>query len=391
MNLDNYVTASTTRVKSDKNVPREKFEVLKKRAEKKLDSSPSLHSKANLNGVIVEFRGNSQHQYDFWKLNWNEAQESSRADARIISAFGVEDFEPSAYYCPETNDSLFFNTEYYGQCKSWALGMAAAVLEETRNTHSIHGACVDVNGKGVIIVAPTGTGKTTQAFKLMELPGGRIVGDDWVYIDHDEGEKRGDLFGRQPEKSLYMRTETQLSKPWLRKIFDESKCENVVTKKSNCEFTLGPTGCKLTKGTCVFDTGLQWCYYSFGNSRALVPRERLFGSKKVADEARIKLLVLLRRDEKSPAEVHLEPDDAMKVLRKGEYMIRPGAGPKESWGKLGSEPWYNPYLLHLDHARQEQFFRRMISKFNVKCILLNTGVENIEDTHKRIISGLEAS
>ncbi len=391
MSLNNYVTASTTRVKSDKSVSKEKFEVLKKQAERKLDSAPTLHSKANLNGVIVEFRGNSRHQYDFWKLNWNEAQESSHTDARITSLFGLEGFEPSAYYCSETNESLFFNTEYYGQCKSWALGMAAAILEETRNTHSIHGACADINGKGVIIVAPTGTGKTTQAFKLMELPGGKIVGDDWVYIDHNEGEKRGDLFGRQPEKSLYMRTETQLSKSWLRKIFDESKCENVVTGKSNCEFTSGPTGCKITKRTCVFDTGLQWCYYAFGNSRALVPRERLFGSKKVADEAKIRLLVLLRRDERSPAEVHLAADDAIKVLRKGEYMIRPGAGPKESWGKLGSEPWYNPYLLHLDHARQEQFFRSMISKFKVKCILLNTGVETIEETHKRIISGLEGS
>ena len=390
MSLDNYVTASTTRVKSDKNVPRVKFDRLKRKAETKLNSDQSLRSKANLNGVIIEFWGNSKHQYEFWNLNWKEASHASVPDAEIISAYGVDEFDPSAYYCPETQQSLFFNTEYYGQCKSWALGMAAAVLEKKRNTHSIHGACVDVNGRGVIIVAPTGTGKTTQAFKLMELPGGRIVGDDWVYIDHDEGERLGYLIGRQPEKSLYMRTETQLSKPWLRKIFDESKCENIVTRKENCEFTEGAVGCKLSKSRCVFNDGLQWCYYAFGNSRALVPREKLFGPEKVADEAKIRLLVLLRRDEKSPAEVKLDADNAIQVLQKGEYMVRPGAGPKESWGKLSSEPWYNPYLLHLDHARQEQFFRRMISKFRVNCLLLNTGVETIEATHKRIISTLES-
>ncbi len=391
MNLDNYVTTSTTRVKSDKNVPKVKFNHLKREAEQKLKSAQSHRSKADLNGIIVEFWGNSLHQYEFWKLNWRDAPEESPPHAKIISAFGVGGFEPCAYYCPELNESIFFNTEYYGQCKSWALGMAAAVLEEKKNTHSIHGACVDVNGRGVIIVAPTGTGKTTQAFKLMELPGGRIVGDDWVYIDHNEGERLGHLLGRQPEKSLYMRTETQLSKTWLRKIFDQSKCENVVTRKENCEFTEGLTGCKLTKDKCVFDAGLQWCYYAFGNSRALVPRERLFGPGKVADEAKIRLLVLLRRDEKSPAEVQLNADETIDVLRKGEYMIRPGAGPKESWGKLSSEPWYNPYLLHLDHARQEQFFRKMVSKFNVKCILLNTGVEVIERTHRRIITALENS
>jgi len=186
-----------------------------------------------------------------------------------------------------------------------------------------------------------------------------------------------------------MRTETQLNEPWLREIFDESKCENVVMSKKNCEFTQGPTGCKLTNQRCVFDDGYQWCYYAFGNSRALVPREQLFGKDKVADEAEIRLLVLLRRDEKSPEEVKLDSDEAIQVLRKGEYMIRPGAGPKELWGKISNEPWFNPYLLHLDHSRQEGFFRRMISSFKVKCILLNTGVETVEGTHSRILSALE--
>jgi ATP-dependent phosphoenolpyruvate carboxykinase len=388
--LDNYITASTTRVKSDKNVPKDKFDQLKHKAVKKLDSVDSLEARANLNGVVVEFQGNSHHQYDFWKLNWNEAKSGSPIDARITSVFGLEDFEPSAFYCPETHESLFFNTEYYGQCKSWALGMAAAVLEQKRNTHSIHGACVDVDGKGVIIVAPTGTGKTTQAFKLMESPGGRIVGDDWVYIDHSEGQRLGHLVGKQPEKSLYMRTESQLNKEWLRKIFDENKCENVVTNKAKCEFTIGTTGCKLNNTKCVFNDGYQWCYYAFGNSRALVPREELFGKDKVTDEARIRLLVLLRRDDSSPPEVKLDADNAIRVLRKGEYMIRPGAGPKEMWGHMGYEPWYNPYLLHLDHARQEEFFRTMISKFNVSCLLLNTGVESVDGTYKRMMRALEA-
>ena len=192
MTLDNYITASTTRVKGDKNVPKDKFEHLKDAAKKKL-SLHSFRSRANLNGVNIEFQGNSKHQYDFWTLNWHVAPAASLIHSRIISAIGVEGFEPSAYYCPETQESLFFNTEYYGQCKSWALGMAAAILETTQNTHSIHGACVDVGGKGVIIVAPTGTGKTTQAFKLMERRDGRIVGDDWVNINHTEGERLGYL------------------------------------------------------------------------------------------------------------------------------------------------------------------------------------------------------
>ena len=389
MKLDNYSTSSTSRVKSDKNVAKARFSKLRATAEKKLAAGPSYRSKANLNDVTVEFWGNSQHQYDFWKLNWWDADAKKVPEARIFSAFGVDGVEPSAYYCPETNESVFFNTEYYGQCKSWALGMAAAVLEDKRDTHSIHGACVDVDGKGVIIVAPTGTGKTTQSFKLMELSGGRIVGDDWVYIDHSEGNRLGYLIGRQPEKSLYMRTDAQLTKPWLRETFDESKCENVVVRKNDCEFTEGSTGCRLNHENCVFNDSMEWCYYAFGNSRALVPRHKILGPSKVADEAKIELLVLLRRDETSPDEVRLDENAAIEVLKKGEYMIRPGAGPKDMWGKLGREPWYNPYLLKLDQARQERFFRDMISKFKVKCILLNTGVETVEETYHRILKALE--
>src|SRR5437899_11381482 len=114
--LDNYVTASTSRVKSDKNVPRGKFEELKKTAKKKL-SSKAFHSKANLNGVTIELNGNSHHQYEFWQMNWFEGMTPS-ADARIFSAFGVECVEPAAYYCSETNEPVLFNTEYYGQRKS---------------------------------------------------------------------------------------------------------------------------------------------------------------------------------------------------------------------------------------------------------------------------------
>src|SRR5207237_3896184 len=205
-----------------------------------------------------------------------------------------------------------------GQCKTGGLGMAAAILEETKNTHPINRACVDVAGKGVIIVAPTGTGKQAQAFKLMERPEGRIVGDDWVNIDHTEGERLHFLVGKQPEKSLYMRTESQLNKPWLRKIFDESKCENVVVSKKNCEFTQGLTGCKVTNQRCVFDDGYRWCYYAFGNRRALVSREQLFGKDKITDEAQIRLLVLRRRDEKSPENAKLNSDEPIQVLRRGE-------------------------------------------------------------------------
>jgi len=72
-------------------------------------------------------------------------------------------------------------------------------------------------------------------------------------------------------------------------------------------------------------------------------------------------------------------------------MILPGAGPKEKWGTISNEPWYNPYLLELDGERQAKFFRWMFETWKVPCIILNTGVEGIDESHRRIISGLEAA
>jgi hypothetical protein len=187
-----------------------------------------------------------------------------------------------------------------------------------------------------------------------------------------------------------MRSETEMDQPWLREVFDRSKLENVLQIKTECEF-LGPKDtCKLTKMECVFPRlNTDHCYYGFGNSRALVPRETLLGSEKVADEAQVGLVVLLRRDDKNPAEVDLDPDSAIEVLKQGEYQIRPGAGPKEMWGKMGNEPWYNPYLLERDDAGQEKFFRMMFEDWHIPCMLLNTGVETVEQTHKRIVAALK--
>ena len=105
----------------------------------------------------------------------------------------------------------------------------------------------------------------------------------------------------------------------------------------------------------------------------------------------INLVVLLRRDDRSPAEGKLTPDQAIDVLRKGEYMVLPGAGPKEKWGTTSYEPWYNPYLLEPDEATQVRFFRSMFKRWKVPCVILNTGVEGVQQSHERIIAALDAA
>jgi hypothetical protein len=392
--LNNYTTKERARVKGNKNTPEDEFQRLLGRAEASLSASGTTSLKADLNGVVVELRTNSRHQAEFWGQNWWKAEESAVPKARIYSAIGVEGIEPSAYYSPALHSALFVNTEYYGQCKSWALGMVAAILEKESNTLSIHGATAMHEGKGVVIIAPTGTGKTTQSFRIFMNRGGKICGDDWAYVRFPNQAPRNPadpLVARQPEMALYMRSESQREQAWLRDVFDRSMNENVTTRKEECEYPEGETGCSLTHGKCVFDDGKGWCYYAFGNSRALVKREEILGPDKVADEVPINLVVLLRRDDHSPAEVRLTPDQAIDVLQKGEYMVLPGAGPEEKWGSTSYEPWYNPYLLELNNSRQAGFFRLMFETWKVPCIILNTGVEGVQESHERIVAALRSS
>jgi hypothetical protein len=381
--IDNYVTASQGRVGSTKDLtPAQMTELLTKHLPT-LKHDTTYVWDANINGCIIRYTGNSRHQYEFWVENWFPGPNDGTVHPHgfLYSVNGVPNQEAHAYYCPQLNTALFLNTEYYGQCKSWALGIAAVILERSFNTHSIHGAAAEVNGKGVVIVAPTGTGKTTQVNKILQHPKGKLLGDDWIYIAHppavtDETEFRVN----QPERRLYVRTENAEEEKWLRPIFDRCKLENVITDPSKCHHEKG-SKCQIK------DLGEDHCYWGFGNSRAILPREWMKGPEKVLNTCNMKLIVLLRRDTESPAEVELTPDQAIKILTEGRTLIRPGAGPKEKWGTYGSEPWYNPYLLAPDHKRQEKFFRDEMR--GAKCVIFNTGKQSIQQTYEAILKHLD--
>ncbi len=381
--LNNYVTASQGRVGSTKDLTGPAMDKLLAEALPHLKFNELYQWDANINGILIRLVTNSRHQYEFWVENWYPGPNDGTIQPHgfLYSVNGVPNKEAHAYYCREKNTALFLNTEYYGQCKSWALGLAAVVLEQQFNTHSIHGAAAEVNGKGVVIIAPTGTGKTTQVNKIIQHLKGKLLGDDWIYIRHPgQLSKDTEFIVNQPERRIYVRTENAEEEAWLRPIFDRCLLENVLTDPTKCHHE-GKSKCAIK------DLGEEKCYWGFGNSRAILPREWMFGPEKILNTCRMNLIVLLRRDEDSPAEVELTPDKAIKILQEGKTLIRPGAGPKEKWGTYGSEPWYNPYLLAPDHARQEKFFRDEMQA--AKCIILNTRKQTIQQTYETILKHLE--
>lgn len=144
-----------------------------------------------IHGIRVRATTNSPHLHDFWVTNWYSPEEWQRItgltppvepQVNVFAFSGVNDQPEAAYYSRKTSTIVFFNTAYYGQLKSWVLGAVGRVLAEEFGIHSIHGACVEKEGKGVLYIAPTGTGKSTSSYGLMGYPRTRFHSDDWVYV-----------------------------------------------------------------------------------------------------------------------------------------------------------------------------------------------------------------
>jgi hypothetical protein len=159
-----------------------------------------LSHDAIVHGLRVRLFTNSAHQHDFFVRNWYAPGEWFQSTGRqppetpALTAYAlinIPDRPEAAYYSREKGIVLFVNSSYYGQLKSWVLGAVGRLLSEEVGIHSIHGACVELNGTGILYVAPTGTGKSTSSYGLMTLEGSRFHSDDWVYVRYTIPDKQG--------------------------------------------------------------------------------------------------------------------------------------------------------------------------------------------------------
>lgn len=163
-------------------------------------TQPVFRHDVIIHGVRVRATMNSEHLYDFWVDNWYSPEEwravtgltpPREPQVTVYALGGVTDQQEAAYYSRRTSTIIFFNTAYYGQLKSWVLGAVGRVLAEDYGIHSVHGACVAKDGQGVLYIAPTGTGKSTSSYGLMNFPQTRFHSDDWVYVRYAYGTHDG--------------------------------------------------------------------------------------------------------------------------------------------------------------------------------------------------------
>lgn len=358
----NKITKVRGRVSSSI-IDKTKRDELVSKAEKVLGNE-SYGWKANIDGFCMQLFTNSPHLYEFWIENWFSMSRTIRSHGRIYAVLDpdFERGEPHAYYNPETKTAVIFNTEYYGQIKSWALGITCDIAEDQHDIHSIHGGCIEVQGDGIVLIAPTGTGKSTHSYALLEMQGARLHSDDWIYARFVGGET-GRVSADISERKFYIRTNITRVFPEIRPLLETCKLENVEPLTTEESENLRKMGVDARE----IEEMQKDPYIAHEYSRALLDPIWISGPGKFVDTTRIKKVILLKRDKKDMQIVRkMEAEEAVKYLT-----VQP-------------EQFMNPYLIVRTREKveiRENFFRRLF-KF-APCYLVNT-VESVNVVQERI-------
>lgn len=343
--LQNVMTFPRENVEISKAISVEERDALVQEAEANLPYDRYFEWNANINGIIIQLRTNVPHLYDFWVENWYPAQLESDLEPHgiIYAVDGVPGRTPYGYYCPEMRTAILFNTSYYGQIRSLALGMVAQASERLLDVHGIRATGVDFGGKGMILIGAKGMKRGSSTMRLLEDEKARFLTNDWLFVRYRGNEAIADA----PERKFYFKTEAAQKFPRYARIFDRSKCENVVMTRSDW------TNMKELGDECPLDLGEPYCYWGSLDSRALVDPAWIGGPQKYVKRSHLKTVVLLCYEPNTPAVEKLSVEAALDFVTQGKYRSSSGAG----MTPYKTQPFFNPYILG-DSVDQEDLQRR---------------------------------
>lgn len=345
VSLQNVMTHPRGMTDSDVEVPVEERDILVQEAEAALPYDSYFEWNANINGIIIQLRTNVPHLYDFWVENWYPAQLESDLEPHgiIYAVDGVPGRTPYGYYNPDMKTAVLFNTTYYGHVRSWALGMVAQASERLLDVHGVRAACFDVGGSGAAIIGPKGMKRGSTFFRMLEDDDVRFLTNDWVFVRYRGSQAVADA----PERKFYFKTVLAQMLPRYARIFDRSKCENVVTKRSDW------TNMKALDDDCPLDLGEPYCYWGSKDSRAMVDPAWIGGPSKYVKRSHLKTILLLCYEPNAPAVESLDEAAALDYISEGKYRLPTGAG----MSPYSNQPFFNPYMLR-SSADDEDLQRR---------------------------------
>lgn len=343
-------------------------------AEAELKYSNYFEWNANINGIIVQLRSNVGHLYDFWVENWYPAQLEADIEPHgvIYAVDGVSGRESHSFYNSDTKTGLLFNTDHYGSLRSLALGLVSDVAERSFDVHAIRALSLDVEGEGVLFIGPSGTKKTELFWRLFsENDSVALHSYDYLFVRYGGGYAAAD----NPERKIYMPTNTVEAYDELARLFDTCKCENVITKVEDCRSEK-----HRINDNCPLNSGAPYSYSCAKKSHAMFDPYWLGGMARHVKRIDIRHVFILRNDPVTTAIRKLDVEDALHILEAG-YPAGTGGGVQEAW--------YNPHVLLKSQDRfelQKAFFGKLFRSASV--YQLNAGVATVTEMAQHVLSNV---
>lgn len=290
-------------------------------------SSLNFHTaKADVNGCCIKLYTLSDAVQDMWEDNFFSMSENVRSHGRIICL--EEPGRPlEVLYEPLAKTAFLYNFDYYGWIKSVALAVAGDVLEDEHQIFSVHGAALDVGGKGITLIAPSKTGKTTHSWGLLRMKEARLVTDDWYFVRLSD--RRPMAFAS--EKNCYI--DADIGSIWeeYRALVEKAKFDN--------------------------------------RQRAVVNVRWVVGKGSVVPMTTIREVVLLKRDRDDPEQVReLTPDQA--------------------WDYLNANDLCNPHQMVRGERKmkvREKFFRQFLSQSRVHLVNTTRTPQETQEVIRRLL------
>lgn len=161
--------------------------------------------KSEIYGCCIKLLADDPVLRDTWQENFYSMSQNIRSHGRMY-VFRDTGYPPDTVLYDARSKTLFLlNVAYYGWVKSLALSLAGDLLEDEHGIFSMHGACVDIGGRGFCLIGASGAGKTTQTYGLLREAETRIVSDDWFFAR---------IFGPEilafgSEKNFYIRQDLE--------------------------------------------------------------------------------------------------------------------------------------------------------------------------------------
>jgi len=375
--LNNTITAQRTFVETDTMVNIEMREALAAEAEATFTHDSYYEWNVNIAGVIIQLRTNSPHLNEFWVENFYPAELEAEIEPHgiIYAVKGATGREARAFYNADSHTAFFFNSAYYAQLRSLAIGIVADISQKISNSQMMNAACFETNGRGALLFFSPGVSRTSRIAGLLKYGNCRIVSGDLTF-----GRISGaGAIGECVERKLYLRTELAGYLASAKELFERSKCENVVTSKDQCE----NEAC-IYDDTCDLDKGEPYCFIASRNSRVMLDPYWLGGPERHAKRAQLKTVLIFTEDSGNSAIAKIDSEQALKILEDGR--------PTAEAVSARSRPFFNPHLLVATSERLEQqkrFYKKLLA--SCECHLVNIRSAEPEKIARQVINIMAGS